>query len=136
MVVLRRNHHMVLVYMGTPGGSTLRSWRGLVRQRTRSSATVSTVLRVSNVVVACATCKKTADQEYPKGVVDLATDVFCVVRCGLMIIGWWNRRVVYIVPSSNLVAAWQTDRYGDPTTFPSDMDPILNILTKAVHTVV
>ena len=76
MVVLRRNRHMVLACMGTPGGSTLRSWLGLVRQQTRSSAMVSTALRVSDVVGARATWKKTADQEYPKGVVHLATDVF------------------------------------------------------------
>ena len=48
--------------------------------------------------------------------------------------GWWNRRVVTMVPSLQLVAAWGTAEYGDPNTFPADMDPILKVLVNATHT--
>jgi len=47
--------------------------------------------------------------------------------------GWWNRRVVTMIPSLDIVAAWGTAEYGDPATFPADMDPILNALTNATH---
>jgi hypothetical protein len=40
---------------------------------------------------------------------------------------------VSLVPSLDIVAAWGTAEYGDPATFPADMDPILNALTNATH---
>eukprot|EP01006_Ploeotia_vitrea_P030142 TRINITY_DN62615_c0_g1_i1.p1 TRINITY_DN62615_c0_g1~~TRINITY_DN62615_c0_g1_i1.p1 ORF type:complete len:346 (-),score=33.47 TRINITY_DN62615_c0_g1_i1:45-1049(-) len=47
--------------------------------------------------------------------------------------GLWNRNVVTLCPSLNLVASWSGVKDGDPNTFPKDMDPIIDHLIKAVQ---